>query len=168
MVIILIGPMGCGKTTVGKLLATRLGWPFDDADDFHPKENIDKMRSGIPLDDCDRQGWLTMLKSRIDRRKAAGEHLVLACSALKKKYRDLLGVDQQQVVSVYLKGDFDLLLARIEGRNHQYMNKDLLTSQLATMEEPADGLILDIGPAPADLAGEIIDWLQQGRSVKNE
>jgi len=161
MVIVLIGPMGCGKTTVGKLLAVRLGWAFDDADDFHPKENVDKMRAGIPLDDSDRQGWLTTLKSRIDQRIAAGENLVLACSALKKNYRDLLGVDQQQVVSVYLKGDFDLLRARIEGRNHQYMNKDLLASQLATMEEPAGGLILDIGPAPKDLAEEIAAWLQK-------
>jgi 6-phosphogluconate dehydrogenase len=161
MIIVLIGPMGCGKTTVGRLLAVRLGWAFDDADDFHPKENVDKMRAGIPLDDSDRQGWLTTLKGRIDRRIAAGENLVLACSALKKNYRDLLGIDQRLVVSVYLKGDFDLLRARIEGRNHQYMNKDLLTSQLATMEEPADGLILDIGPSPKNLAEEIAVWLKE-------
>ena len=160
MVIVLIGPMGCGKTTVGRLLAAQLGWPFDDADDFHPKENVAKMQAGMPLDDHDRQGWLTTLAARIDRRKAAGENLLLACSALKKKYRDLLGIDQQQVFSVYLKGDFELLRARIEGRNHHYMNKDLLTSQLQTMEEPDDGLILNIGPGPEALAGAVVTWLK--------
>ena len=161
MVIVLIGPMGCGKTTVGQLLARQLVWPFDDADDFHPEANIAKMRAGIPLDDDDRLGWLLTLKERIDARKVAGENLVLACSALKKKYRDLLGIDNRQVVSVYLKGDFDLLRTRIEGRNHQYMNKDLLTSQLATMEEPEDGLTLSIGPGPEVLAEQIASRLQQ-------
>ena len=161
MVIVLIGPMGCGKTTVGKLLAKQLDWSFDDADDFHPAENIAKMRAGIPLDDSDRQGWLLTLKERINERLRVGENLVLACSALKKKYRDLLGIDDQQVMSVYLKGDFDLLSARIDGRNHQFMNKGLLTSQLAIMEEPKDGLTLHIGASPTILAGQIAAWLQQ-------
>jgi len=166
MVIVLIGPMGCGKTTVGKLLAARLGWPFDDADDFHPKKNVDKMRAGIPLDDQDRQGWLTTLKERMDKRTAAGENLVLACSALKQKYRDLLGIDGRQVLSVYLKGDFDILQQRLGGRNHQYMNNQLLTSQLATMEEPENGLTLHIGAAPEVLAGEIATWLKQVQEEK--
>ncbi len=166
MIIVLIGPMGCGKTTVGKILAARLGWPFDDADDFHPKENVDKMQAGIALDDHDRQGWLTTLNERINRRKTAGENLILACSALKKQYRDLLGIDQQQVFSVYLKGDFDLLRVRIAGRNHQYMNKDLLTSQLAAMEEPENGLTLHIGPGPEKLAEEIDTWMQQLQGSK--
>jgi carbohydrate kinase (thermoresistant glucokinase family) len=161
MVIVLIGPMGCGKTTVGKILAARLGWPFNDADDYHPKDNVEKMRAGIPLTDQDRQGWLQTLAARIDGTLAAGENLVLACSALKKKYRDILGVDQQRVVSVYLKGDADLLEARIAGRSHQFMNKDLLRSQLAVMEETADGLCLDIGPGPEQLAVAIIAWLQK-------
>ena len=159
MVIVLIGPMGCGKTTVGRLLAARLGWPFDDADDFHPQENIDKMRAGNPLDDRDRHGWLTTLAERIAGRLAAGENLVLACSALKEKYRDLLGVDQHRVVSVYLKGDCDVLRTRIEGRNHQFMNNDLLASQLAAMEEPAGGLVLDIGSSPEELIESIIAWI---------
>ena len=166
MVIVLIGPMGCGKTTIGKILAARLGWPFDDADDFHPKANVDKMHAGIPLDDGDRQGWLATLGERINQKRTAGENLILACSALKKKYRDLLGIDQQQVFSVYLKGDFDLLRARIEGRNHQYMNKDLLNSQQAAMEEPENGLTLHIGPGPEKLAEEIVTWMQQVQGSK--
>ncbi|MFH0784994.1 MAG: gluconokinase [Pseudomonadota bacterium] len=168
MILVIIGPMGCGKTTIGKLVAKRLAWPFDDADDFHPKENVEKMRDGIPLDDEDRQGWLTTLRERIDKRKTAGENLVLACSALKKKYRDRLGVDDREVISVYLKGDFDLLRQRIEGRNHQYMNKDLLTSQLATMEEPENGLTLPIGPSPEMLTKEIVTWLQQSQDKEKK
>ncbi len=166
MVIVLIGPMGCGKTTVGRLMAEHLSWPFDDADDFHPQANVDKMRAGIPLDDDDRRDWLTSLRWRIDQRLLAGENLVLACSALKKKYRDLLGVDNRQVLSVYLRGESDLLQTRIEDRKHQFMNKDLLTSQLATMEEPEDGLTLSIRPGPATLVKEIVTWLHQVRGDK--
>lgn len=159
MVIVIIGPMGCGKTTIGILLADHTGWPFADADDFHPPENVEKMRQGIPLEDGDRFGWLTVLRSHIDDRVAQGEHLILACSALKKSYRDLLGIDQQQVVSVYLKGTAALLRARIANRSHQYMNDSLLQSQLQTMEEPENGLIVSIDQTPEDICSEIIDKL---------
>ena len=160
MVVVLIGPMGCGKTTIGRLLAVSLGWVFYDADDFHPAENVGKMRAGIPLDDRDRQGWLISLRGLIEQRSAVGENLVLACSALKKSYRDMLGIDQRQVVSVYLRGDFALLQQRIEGREHQYMNKGLLASQLQTLEEPVDGLTVDIDQVAEVIAEEIVRWLE--------
>ncbi len=159
MIIILIGPMGCGKTTVGKLLAEQVGWPFADGDDFHPPENVDKMRQGIPLQDSDRLGWLTTLRRHIELQIQANTNLVLACSALKQSYRDLLGIDQQQVVSVYLKGSAELLKKRITHRTHQYMNESLLQSQLQTMEEPDDGLIVSIDATPETICSQIITTL---------
>ena len=125
MIIVLIGPMGCGKTTVGILLAERVGWSFADGDDFHPPENVDKMRQGIPLQDSDRQSWLASLRHHIDQQLQTGRNLVVACSALKQSYRDMLGIDQTRVISVYLKGSAELLKERIAHRTHEYMNESL-------------------------------------------
>lgn len=155
MIIVLIGPMGCGKTTVGRMLAKKLGCHFDDGDDFHPPENISKMRSGTPLTDEDRASWLEVLAARIEKKRKQNDTLVLACSALKRKYRDFLGINQNDVISVYLKGSLQTLKERVSSRKHQFMNNDLLLSQLETMEEPSDGLTVDIQNSPEKLV-EII------------
>lgn len=167
MVIVLIGPMGCGKTTIGKMLATELSCRFEDGDDFHPTENIAKMRAGIPLNDDDRLGWLNSLADLISKAIASGEDMVLACSALKKSYRRILGIDQKQVHSVYLKGSFDLLLKRVNNRAHQYMNRSLLTSQIETMEEPESGLVVDISPDPGQITASIISQLSDRHDRAN-
>ena len=159
MIIVIIGPMGCGKTTVGELLAESLNWTFADADDFHPPENVEKMRRGIPLDDDDRFGWLTTLRGHIEGQMQRGESLILACSALKQSYREILGIDQKRIISVYLKGSFELLQERIAKRSHQYMNESLLQSQLQTMEEPFGGLIVSIDQTPEMICSEIINEL---------
>lgn len=156
MVIVLVGPMGCGKTTIGQILAKQLDWPFYDGDDFHPEANKKKMSAGVALEDSDREPWLKILNQLIRQHLATGRNMILACSALKKKYRDLLGVDQKQIYSVFLKGSRALLQQRIEARSHEYMSKDLLESQLRTLEEPLTGLTVDISGTPEEASALII------------
>ena len=151
MVIVITGPMGCGKTTIGQTLAAQLGWQFYDGDDFHPAANKQKMVQGIPLDDQDRKPWLAALRQIIDTHLVDGKSMILACSALKKKYRHMLGIDQQQVFSVFLKGSYALLEKRIAARCHEFMAKDLLRSQLDTLEEPETGLTVDIAGTPEEI-----------------
>ena len=158
-VLILMGPMGCGKTTIGKMLAEKLGGSFYDGDDFHPKKNVEKMRAGIALTDEDRKLWLENLHGNIQRWLKDKENTILACSALKQAYRDILGVDQNTVRTVYLKGSYELLRKRIEERQHPYMDKNLLRSQLDTLEEPKDGLTVDISAAPEIVVSTIINNL---------
>ncbi len=152
--------MGCGKTTIGKLLAKTNDWQFADGDDYHPKENVDKMAAGTPLSDADRQPWLARLSELICETITSQKTLVLACSALKEQYRRTLGIDQQRVISVYLKGSKALLAQRVTKRQHQYMDKDLLNSQLSAMEEPADGIIIEISSTPEYIVVEIINQLK--------
>ncbi len=159
MVIVILGPMGCGKTTIGQTLAAQLGWQFYDADDFHPEANKQKMAKGIPLDDHDREPWLETLHQLVQKHTLNGSGMILACSALKKKYRRLLGIDQHQVFSVFLKGSYSLLQQRIATRSHEYMAKDLLKSQLDTLEEPETGLTVDIAGTPKEICQTIVDKL---------
>lgn len=159
MVVIIMGPMGCGKTTVGKLLAQKLRWPFYDGDDFHPIENVEKMRAGTALSDEDRKLWLEKLRDHIQQWLRQKKSAILACSALKQSYRDTLGVNQSSIRTVYLKGSFQQLRQRIEQRHHPYMDKNLLKSQLDILEEPQDGLIVDILAAPETIVSTIIDRL---------
>ena len=152
--------MGSGKTAIGKLLAERLAWPFYDADDYHPKENVEKMRTGIALTDEDRRLWLEKLRDIIQRWLKERQNAILACSALKQAYRDFLGVDQIMVKTIYLKGSYSLLRKRIEERRHPYMDKNLLRSQLDALEEPKDGLRVDISTTPETIVSTIIQNLK--------
>ena len=143
MIAIVMGVSGSGKTTVGKLLAQSLNWDFSDADDFHPSANIEKMSLGIPLEDADRLPWLLQLQTTIDRWLLENKNVVLACSALKASYREILCRNEQRIKIVYLKGDFELFAARLKNRENHYMKADLLSSQLDTLEEPEDAIIVD-------------------------
>lgn len=152
---IVMGVSGCGKTTVGKLLAKRLGWDFYDADDFHPPENIAKMAAGIPLNDDDRAPWLSGLHGLISASLQAGKPGVLACSALKERYRQILLACNPGVKFVYLKGNFELILARMKVRTGHYMKSAMLESQFAALEEPIDALEMAITFS----ADEIVDLI---------
>src|SRR5690349_19934606 len=131
--LIVMGVSGCGKSTVGGLLAERLGWPFRDGDSFHPPENVEKMRSGVPLTDEDRWPWLDAIAAWIDERRRAGEHGIVACSALRRAYRVRLRAGHDDVRFVFLDGDRALIEARLKARKGHYMPPSLLDSQLATL-----------------------------------
>lgn len=143
MIVVLMGVTGSGKTTVGKALAANLGWKYFDADQFHPVTNVAKMQAGVPLDDADRQPWLETLAQLISDNIHAAESAVLACSALKQRYRDTLSISDE-VRFVYLKGDRTMIAERLRARRDHYMNPKLLDSQFETLEEPEDALAIDV------------------------
>ena len=143
MIVVLMGVTGSGKTTVGRALAETLRWAFYDADDFHPPANVAKMASGVPLTDNDRWPWLDRIADLLAHVQARGDHAVLACSALRQVYRDRIA-RAGAVRFVYLKGDLATIEARLATRRHKYMPASLLPSQFATLEEPADALVVDI------------------------
>jgi gluconokinase len=141
---ILMGVSGCGKTSVGQKLAERLGWDFYDADDFHPPENIAKMASGIPLSDEDRAPWLETLRALVAFCLQNDRPGVLACSALKERYRQKLLDGNPGAQLVYLKGSYDLIWSRMTQRPGHYMKPEMLKSQFDALEEPRNALIVDI------------------------
>lgn len=141
---IVMGVSGCGKTSVGKALAEKLGWEFYDADDFHPPANIAKMANGTPLDDSDRAPWLAALHDLISASLKADRPGILACSALKERYRQALTADNPAVQIIYLKGSFDLIWSRMSTRAGHYMMPHMLQSQFDALEEPQDALEIDI------------------------
>lgn len=154
LVVLLMGVSGSGKTTVGELLASQMEWAFADADDYHSAANVEKMRTGIPLTDSDRAPWLESLRVLIQGWIASGENGVLACSALKRAYRDRLVVGPDVRV-VYLKADQALLRQRLLGRQGHYMRESMLESQIETLEEPDDALVVDAGGTAEDIVAEI-------------
>lgn len=151
-----MGVCGCGKTTVGRALAVSLGWPYHDADDFHPAANVAKMRAGEPLTDADRWPWLDRIVAEARATLSRGEHAVIACSALKQAYRERLQ-RAGDLRFVYLKGDQDLIARRLAERRDHYMPPSLLPSQLAALEEPADALEVDIRATVAEQVERIRD-----------
>jgi gluconokinase len=144
MVVLLMGVTGSGKTTVGKRLAAELGWTYADADDFHPAANKAKMRAGIPLTDDDRWPWLLALRKVIEQALRDSRGAIVACSALKATYRDVLAGGLQPVRFVLLDGDPEVLKARLAQRLHEFMNPALLESQIDTLERPPDAIVIDI------------------------
>lgn len=156
MIVVVMGVSGAGKSTVGALLAATLGWPFLDADDFHPQANVDKMRRGEPLTEQDRTGWLDALAQRIDALATRGHDAVLACSALRASHRARLrGMHPDVVRLVHLHGDPVLIRRRLEQRRGHFMPPDLLDSQLATLEEPTDALVIDVAATPETIVQRI-------------
>ena len=167
MIVIVFGVSGAGKTTIGKMLADELGWTFYEADDFHPLANIEKMQSDRPLTDEDRWPWLDRLREQIARALTANENAVLACSALKRAYRERLRVSGD-VKFVFLCGDYALLEKQLRQRRGHFMNPSLLRSQFADLEEPASDenvLTIELGPSPEELVKEIKTKL--GLAYKN-
>jgi len=155
LIIILMGVSGSGKTTVGRLLAVELGWMFYDGDDFHPEANIEKMKKGIALTDKDRKPWLDPLQNLILDLVRNNQSAVIACSALKKSYRDILVKDKENVVFVYLEGDYDLVHQRLLERKGHFFDAKLLESQFETLEEPEGVLTINIAQEPVKIVSQV-------------
>ena len=144
MIVVVMGVSGCGKSTIGQLLAARLDYSFLDADEFHPPENVAKMAAGTPLTDADRLPWLQLLNEKLGAQKNA----VLACSALKESYRQILSKSLDDCRFVHLRGSIELIRARLADRKHRYMPASLLESQFATLEPPGGAIEVDISKDP--------------------
>jgi len=154
MIVIVMGVVGSGKTTVGRLLAAQLAWDFADADDFHPPSNVEKIRQGIPLTDDDRWPWLQALHEANTRWLSEGRNVVLACSALKRAYRRELEVGPDVRV-VYLKGSADLIAERLRLRQGHFADDKILSSQFADLEEPEGAVTIGIAAPPQQIVAEI-------------
>jgi gluconokinase len=166
MIVVIMGVAGSGKSTVGQLLATELHWTFLDGDSLHPPANVEKMTHGIPLTDVDRAPWLAAVHARVVESFQRGAHLVIACSALKQRYRDTLdsGVT---ITWVYLKGSYALILERLQHRQHHFMKPQMLASQFADLEEPADAIVIDVAEEPAVAVRQIASALKEPAKARN-
>jgi gluconokinase len=160
-----MGVSGSGKSTIGTLLARTLQWEFGDADSFHPPANVDKMQKGIPLTDEDRRPWLRAIAAWVDKTRSAGACGVVGCSALKRRYRDILIGERRDVRLVYLKGSEELIARRMAMRHGHFMPPSLLSSQFAALEEPGPDerpIIVSIEPQPVAIVAEILSMLDVG------
>lgn len=153
--IIVMGVSGSGKSTIGRKLATVLNHPFFDADDYHPPANIAKMATGTPLNDDDRAPWLAILRDLINVHTRANRPVIIACSALKKAYRDMLKDGNDGVQIVYLHGSYETILARMQARGNHFMRPAMLQSQFATLEEPAHAIRVDIDLPPYQIVAQL-------------
>jgi gluconokinase len=149
-----MGVTGAGKNTVGELLAQDLSWEFADADNFHSPANVEKMRLGIALEDADREPWLASIRAAMERWVAQKRNVVLACSALKKAYRNQLDIGPE-IRFVYLKGSYDLIRHRLRQRHGHFASEQLLTSQFAALEEPENAITVNIGGSAEEIVAEI-------------
>jgi gluconokinase len=158
-VVVIMGVSGVGKSTIASMLAHRLHWIYEDGDWFHPKSNVEKMHAGVPLTDEDRWPWLHAIAAWIDATRRIGNHGVIACSALKRAYRDILVGERRDVQIVYLKGDRELIARRLAARDGHFMPPSLLDSQFAALEEPqADehAIVVSIVPHPREIIENIV------------
>jgi gluconokinase len=164
VIAVVMGVSGSGKTTVSALLSAALGCQFQEGDDLHPAENVEKMHGGTPLTDGDRMPWLHKIAEEIDGWRARGESGVLTCSALKRSYRDIIIGGRPDVTLVYLKGSYDLIRRRMALLHEHFMPLALLDSQFATLQEPMPDehpIIVDVGGRPAEIAAEIVHQLEE-------
>ena len=155
MVIVVMGVCGCGKSTVGILLAEKLDCTFFDADDFHPQANVDKMSRGEPLNDDDRKPWLERLNEIMVENRTKEDHTIVGCSALKESYRKILSAGIDDMRFVYLHGDFDTIYERMSSREGHFMGENMVQSQFDALEEPEDAIVVDIRESPEVLVAEI-------------
>jgi len=156
MIVLVMGVAGVGKTTIGVALARALGWRFIDADDYHPPQNVAKMKAGIPLEDADRWPWLDELNRILKK----SENAVLGCSALKESYRRRLAQGISDFTVVYLHGSAELIRSRMEHRSHHFMPAALLESQFAALEPPANAIAIDVAATPEECVAAILAKLK--------
>lgn len=164
-VIVVMGVASSGKTSLGERLAQKLGWPFRDADSFHPPANVAKMSGGIPLTDEDRKPWLAAIAAWIDELRATGGNGIVTCSALKKAYRDVIVGNRPDVALVYLKGSRELIGERMAARQHHFMPPALLDSQFATLEEPGadeNPLVVQVEASKDAIVEQVVRELRLG------
>jgi len=165
MIIVVMGVTGSGKTTIGTLLAERLGFIFADADDFHSAANKEKMHKGIPLTDADRQPWLAAMHQQIAKWIGSKQSAVLACSALKNDYRRQLWTGPEAQF-VYLRGSYELIAERLRQRKGHFADEQILAGQFADLEEPTDAISVDIAPAPEKIVDEIVRRLNLSSNLQ--